>query len=220
MSARSFHTAVSRPVTPSDNESNSDSTTTPSLPSAATAKDVDELWSTVLKHIHLTGCYLHDCKHADQVNTEVNKVCKVTDISHHKHAAMWQTWMKGLWEGLHKDEQADWEEKAATLKAAQKEDQIYWKHMIGNARFHVLYAYRDHHEVLKTGCVNAYKGDIGQAPFESFLESYSESVMHPWFDCCKGTINVNHKSGTFERNSNGYEQCLQSLLRLSGVTYI
>ncbi|CAA7264599.1 unnamed protein product [Cyclocybe aegerita] len=217
-------TVTAHAVTPSDDESDSDSTTTPSLP---TAKDVDELWSTVFKRTQLTGCYLHDREHADQVNAEVNKVRKATDTSHHKHAGMWQTRMKELWEGLDEDEQADWEEKAATLRAAQKEGQIYrnqallyetvaalltslvgtsedGKYTIGNARFHLLYTYRDCNEVLKTGCVNAYKGDIGQASFESFLESYSESVMRPWFDCCKDTVDVNQKSGPFERDVNGY----------------
>ncbi|PPQ98087.1 hypothetical protein CVT26_003257 [Gymnopilus dilepis] len=180
----------------------------------ADTDDCKLIWSSLLKGGTLTGRKLFDDEHRTAVSDEVNAIRKRDSIDSKQHVGLMNAKLKQMWDDL-KTNQKDWEDRASALRESGAKDIIYKNqavladnisvllssvigptneglHKIGNARFHVLYAYRDEKERLRTGNLDITSGQFGESPtFEIFNPDYAPKVMKPWRECCLSTVRKN-----------------------------
>lgn len=106
-------------------ESSSTSSIPLSLPNPSpSASNVKLLWSALLKGGTITGRKLFDNEHRLSISDEINATRKRDLISSKQHVGMMNARLKAMWDDL-KEEQRDWEDKAAVLRASEEKDLLY-----------------------------------------------------------------------------------------------
>ncbi|KJA15056.1 hypothetical protein HYPSUDRAFT_1070310 [Hypholoma sublateritium FD-334 SS-4] len=189
--------------------------TTTSTPTTTIPSDVTSLWSSLLNATSLTGRQLFDQDMRSSASAAINELRKSNGIGPKMHVGMLHTRLKELWEDLDDLEKEDWQRKAKDIKESMSTDILSrnqtvfhhnvsvllssligstndGNHKIGNARFHLLYSFRDDKDRLKTGCIDiSSEGPDESVPYEFFKKDYAQTVLRSWIDFCNHSVKHN-----------------------------
>ncbi|KAF9471251.1 hypothetical protein BDN70DRAFT_939081 [Pholiota conissans] len=189
--------------------------------------DMNNLWAAVMKSAKITGRSLFEELHRDGVSAEVSDIRRQKNIGSKAHVGMLNSKLKAMWEDLG-DQKEDWNEKAEL--ARNDENLIYrnqaalapsiyellsaligpvteGNHHIGNAQFHVLYAFRNSEEKLCAGGIDVLGFNAkNQTPFQATYSDYDKYVLKPWKSLSQRDLPPNRCPNTtsFRGDSDGY----------------
>jgi hypothetical protein len=86
--------------------------------------NVKLIWSSLLKGGTVTGRKLFEDEHRPTVSDEIKALRQRDSIDAKKHMGMMNSRLKVLWDEL-KDGQKEWNDKAASFKASEKNNLLY-----------------------------------------------------------------------------------------------